>query len=83
MSLNPFTKWLIGEGNGAVIAAKLYASNLAATSMAYGLLWRETCKQHHGDLVLTAHHRDHRRVIGLTIAAYCVAVPFAFVSVYL
>lgn len=83
MSLIPFTTGLMGEGSGAAIAAALYALNLAATSTAYGLLWRETSKQHHADPALMAHHRTRRRVILWTIITYLLAVPLAFVSVYL
>ncbi len=83
MSLIPFTTGLMGEGRGAPVAAAFYALNLAAASIAFGLLWRETSKQHQHDSVLLAHHRRLRVMTRWTIAAYLLAAPLAFVSVYL
>ena len=82
-SLVPFTTAYLGESHLTPLAAMLYAGNMCLVALGY--LWLRialACEQK-DDPVYQAAHRVAVKKHYVGIAAYLIALPFAFVSPYI
>jgi len=83
MSLIPFVTGLLGESEGAALPTALYGADLTMCSIAFFLLRREISKQHTESPALMSNHRRMMQKNLLSVTLYALAMPLAYVSVYL
>jgi uncharacterized membrane protein len=83
LSLIPFTTAYIGENHLAPLPVALYGLVLCLSGMAFDLLRREIAHEHADDPVLGPVHRRSNRTNAISAGLYLLAVPLAWVSVWL
>ena len=83
LSLVPFTTAYIGENHLAPLPVALYGLELFLAGSAFDLLRREIAREQSGDPAMVALHRRSNRINATSALLYLVAVPLAWLSVWL
>jgi uncharacterized membrane protein len=82
MSLIPFVTDYLGKNPRTPLAAALYGLDLALCASAFYLLRTELARQHRHDPELAEYHQAMQRKNAFSGFLYLLAVPFAYVSIY-
>jgi len=83
MSLIPFVTAYMGENYTVALSVAAYGTVLTLTSLAYTGLHLVVAQQSQADPDLVQHHQSSIRKSVISTGLYALAVPLAFVSIYL